>query len=120
MKAIEKELDALVQRLHKSQRCHICGVKYAEAIHHIIGRSNKMLRYDIVNLLPVCYDCHRKIHDEGLNALHYIPKEQAQYLMQVKNESYKDFLTFEMQMTEDEYLKQCKQTLLKVINAYLN
>ena len=40
--------------------------------------------------------------------------------MQVKNESYKDFLTFEMQMTEDEYLKQCKQTLLKVINAYLN
>lgn len=116
MKAIEKELDRIVQQLHKNQRCHVCGVKSAEAIHHIIGRANPMLRYDLINLLPVCCECHRKIHDEGLNAFRFISKEQGQYLKQVQNESYKDFLIFEMQMTEDEYLKKCKKTLLGVLN----
>ena len=115
MKAIEKELDRMVQELHKNQRCHICGAYSATEIHHIISRKDKMLRYDITNLLPVCHTCHMKIHDKGLNVFEYIPKEQAQYLMQVKNESYKDFLTFEMQMTEDEWLKQCKETLKRVM-----
>lgn len=115
MKPIEKELDRMVQELHKNQRCHICGVKSAEAIHHIIGRANKMLRYDITNLLPVCNECHRKIHDKGLNVYQYIPKHQAQYLEQVRNESYRDFLTFEMEMTDDDYLKYCKKTLKNVM-----
>ena len=100
-----------MQRLHKNQRCHICGVKYAEAIHHIIGRSNKMLRYDIVNLLPVCYDCHRKIHDEGLDISKYITPTRWQYLQQVKNKSYRDLLIFEYGMTEDEFLKSSKAQL---------
>lgn len=115
MKAIEKELDRLVQELHKNQRCHICRFKDATEIHHIIGRRNKLLRYDLVNLLPVCHEHHIMIHDKGLNVEDFIHKEQWQYLQQIKNKSYKDILTFELGMTEEEYLKQCKKTLKRVM-----
>jgi hypothetical protein len=116
MKAIEKELDRLVQQLHKGQICRVCKKEDAIAMHHIIGRANPMLRYDLINLLPVCFDCHGMIHDEGLDAFRFISKEQVQYLKQVQNESYKDFLIFEVQMTEDEYLKQCRKTLKSLLN----
>lgn len=113
---ISKELDRLVQELHKNQRCHICGTYHATAIHHIIGRANPLLRYDIVNLLPVCDDCHRKIHDKGLDAFDYIPKEQADYLKQIKNQSYKDILTFELGLTEKEFLNQCKKKIKSLLS----
>ncbi len=107
----EKELDRLVQELHKNQRCHICGVKPATEMHHIIGRENKILRYDLVNLLPVCHTCHCDIHDKGLEAINFIPYAQAQYLRQIKNKSYKDILTFELGMSEKEFLDYCKRAL---------
>jgi 5-methylcytosine-specific restriction endonuclease McrA len=111
MKAIEKELDRMVQELHKNQRCHICGAYSATEIHHIISRKDKMLRYDISNLLPVCHSCHMKIHDKGLDEYQFLGELQAKYLKSIKNKSYKDFLIFEMQMTENEYLKFCKKRL---------
>lgn len=117
MKAIEKELDRLVQMLHLGQRCHICGYHNAEAVHHIIGRANQLLRYDVVNLLPVCNSCHRKIHDNGLDVSDYIDSIRWNYLQRVKNESYRDILTFELQMSEDEYLRWCKRTLKTLIQS---
>lgn len=84
-------------------------------MHHIIGRSNKLLRYDLTNLLPVCFDCHRMIHDEGLDAFEYIPTVQAEFLNDVKNSSYKNFLTFVVNKTEDEYLKHCRKTLKSLL-----
>lgn len=111
MKPIEKELDYLVQQFCENRRCQICGIHKAEAIHHIIGRANKVLRYDFINLLPVCNACHRKIHDEGLDISKYITPTRWQYLQQVKNKSYRDLLIFEYGMTEDEFLKSSKAQL---------
>lgn len=111
MKPIEKELDRLVQGLCKNQRCHICGVRQAAAVHHIIGRANKMLRYDLVNLLPVCNDCHRDIHDRGLDVFAYLHLGRWQYLQEIKNQSYKETLIFELGMSEDEFLRDCKKRL---------
>lgn len=114
---MEKELDRLVQALADTQYCHICakrhkGLRKAEAIHHIIGRANKMLRYEIANLLPVCYDCHRAIHDGKIKQEDYINPVIWRWLNQVKNQSYKDYLLFEMGgITKQEHLKRCKQTI---------
>ena len=109
MKPIEKELDRLVQQLRINQRCHICGAKATE-IHHIIGRKNYVLRYDLPNLLPVCQQCHSDIHDKGLSVESYVPSEIWQYLQENKNKSYKDFLLF-CGMTEDEYFTECRKVL---------
>lgn len=115
MKAIQKELDKLVQMLCIDHGCHICARK-AEAVHHIIGRANPLLRYSIVNLLPVCYDCHRKIHDEGLDVSKYIHPHQWEYLQRIKNKSYKDVLTFELGMSENEFLKDCRSRLRSLVS----
>ena len=114
MKAIQKELDKLVQMLCIDHRCDICGCRAAEAVHHIIGRSNDLLRYDFSNLLPVCYECHRNIHDKGLEVSKYIHPDRWQYLQQIKNKSYKDVLTFDLGMSEAEFLKDCRSTLRRV------
>ena len=116
MKAIEKELDRLVQMLHLGQRCHVCDCVMADAVHHIVGRSNPLLRYDIVNLLPVCHSCHRDIHDRGLDVSECIGEVRWNYLQKLKNRSYRDVLTFDMQMSEDEYFKWCKKTLIDVMS----
>lgn len=116
MKQIEKELDKLVQMLCINHYCHVCGKHNAEAIHHIIGRANKVLRYDFVNLLPVCHECHRKIHDTVLDVLKYVTPERWQYLQEIKNKSYRDLLIFELGQTEDEFLKYCKEQIKRTIN----
>lgn len=113
---MNKDLDRLVQQLCTNHRCYICGIARATAIHHIIGRANPLLRYDIVNLLPVCEACHRKIHDKNLDVSKYIPKEQWQYLQQIKNQSYKDILTFELQLSEKEFLARCKKTIKELLS----
>jgi hypothetical protein len=115
MKPIEKELDKLVQMLCINSRCRICGRK-AEAMHHIIGRANKLLRYDLLNLMPVCYDCHRRIHDEGLDISKYMSYEIWQYLQNIKNKSYRDLLIFDLHQTEDEFLKNSRNHLKRTLN----
>ena len=114
MTPIEKKLDKLVQSLSNNHRCHVCG-RDATAVHHIISRSNKLLRYDIVNLLPVCYDCHRNIHDGKVDVKRYIAKEQWDYLQDVKNMSLKDHLLY-LGTTLPEFYKDCEISLKRLLN----
>lgn len=107
MKAIEKELDKLVQQACLNQKCRVCG-KPAECGHHLIGRLNMMTRYDAINIMPLCYDCHRKIHDGKINQWEYCLPEQKEFLNIAKNMNYKDFLIFVAEQTEREYLQQLK------------
>ena len=102
-----KELDKLVQQLHHNQLCRVCR-KPAECIHHRIGRANLMLRYDITNLMPLCYNCHRLIHDGKINQWDYCLPEQKEFLEERRKMSYKDFLIFVAKQTEKEYLQQLK------------
>lgn len=107
MKPIEKQLDKLVQIASSNHKCVVCG-KPAECYHHLIGRANPMTRYDRVNLLPVCYDCHRDIHDGKVNDWDYVSEEKKELLNELKKMSYKDFLIFVACQTESEYLKTLK------------
>ena len=108
MKPIEKELDRLIQQSCQKQSCIICGKK-AEAMHHIIGRANMVTRYNPDNLMPVCLDCHRKIHDGKINQWDYIDGYKGSILRELSHKSYKDFLIFVVKQTEDEYLRDLKK-----------
>lgn len=83
-KYIENKLDKMFQELSRNKLCAICG-KPAQAIHHIIGRTNKALRWDRVNALPVCLACHRKIHDGKVDVYDYMPEERMLYLETKRN-----------------------------------
>lgn len=67
-----------------------------------------MTRYDKVNLLPVCYDHHRDIHDGKINDWDYIDADRKELLNELRKMSYKDFLIFVAEQTENEYLQQLK------------
>ena len=108
MKAVKKELDRLVQETSKGKRCRICG-RSAVCYHHIVRRDDNMCRYDPVNLMPVCKHCHDEIHNGHINEKNYLTDKEIELLNELKKMSYKDFLIFVAQQTEDEYLKQLKK-----------
>lgn len=113
MKPIKKELDRLVQQLSHNQLCRICRAKATEC-HHIISRGNPLLRYDLPNILPVCHLHHTLIHEGKIKVEDYIPAEIWNYLQEVKNKSYKDYLLY-IGKTEDEYLKEQREILRKCL-----
>jgi len=42
-------------------RCAACGCNGVEA-HHVVRRAKKVLRWDILNGIPLCTECHRWAH----------------------------------------------------------
>lgn len=115
MKAIEKELDQLVQQLSEGKKCQMCDAMATE-VHHIGRKKTPLERYDLQNLMPVCHECHTKLHSGHMNAYDKIPLKQRMYIETMKNMSYKNFLIFELGMSEDEFLKDCRKRLKGLLN----
>lgn len=93
MKKIINILDSAIQEISSKKRCFYCGTFENIVGHHMIRRSDKLHRWDLRNILPVCVSCHRKIHDGIL-------KEPD---INIRRESYKDFLA-KNGLTEEEFL----------------
>lgn len=109
------KLDKLYPHLRKGKRCHFCG-KPAEHIHHIISRQVLLLRFDLKNLLPLCSDCHRLIHDKGFSVENYISPSRWLYLEQMKNIQFQDYLIAH-NLTRDEFFREQEQLLKEQING---
>ena len=108
------KLDRLYPKLQNKMKCHFCG-KPSSQIHHIITRANILLRYDLTNLLPVCDDCHRLIHDKGLNVEFFLPPARWLYLQKMKNIQFQDYLLGHG-LTRDDFFKQKEKELKEAIN----
>jgi hypothetical protein len=115
MKAIEDELDSLVQQWSNGKRCQMCQAAMATETHHIGRKKTPLERYDLQNLMPVCHNCHTEIHNGHLNAYDKISLKQRVYIETMKNMSYKNFLIFELGMTEDEFLRDCKRRFKELV-----
>lgn len=111
---MEKELDSLYPRLRIGQKCP-CG-KPAEHVHHLIGRNNQILRWDVKNLLPLCAECHAAIHDKGMwnHGLDLVDAETRAYLEARKNVLLKDYLREKGQSFEDFAAEKRKDILENV------
>lgn len=106
-----EKLDRLYPLLRVGRRCHFCG-KPAEHIHHIRGRSNLLLRYDLNNLLPLCADCHRLVHLKNLDL--YIPMFRMDYLNKMSRTQFQDYL-LSHDMTREDFFKQKAKELKEAI-----
>ena len=108
------KLDRLYpQLLRVNPKCRFCG-REAHAIHHIIGRANLLLRYDLNNLIPICDDCHRLVHDKGIEM--FIPPLRMYYLNTMKNIQFQDYL-LSHNLTREEFFKQKETELKERING---
>ena len=60
-KKIENELDKVcsILAVKRDMGCVRCGSQKGLAAHHCFGRVNKSVRWDLDNLVTLCYPCHR-------------------------------------------------------------
>ena len=115
-KIIEKG-DKLYPQLRYGRCCIPCLIKYkvrpSENMHHIIRRANPITRFELLNLLPVCAECHAKIHAGKLHEP--ISEEQRDWLTQLSNKSLKG-ICIARGITREEYfeeqLKRIKEQIL--------
>ena len=76
MKAIEEKLDGIIQEIACKFRCEVCG-KPAVCGHHFIGRKNKLLRWFLDNIIPLCLEHHTS----GNFSAHLSPKAFKEYMI---------------------------------------
>lgn len=95
----EKKLDKIIQEIATGQRCVYCGRK-ADCGHHLYHRSNKFLRWNLDNILPVCQEHHNQIHMGIIDDSFY----KNNYLFELSKISLKQYL-LEKGLTYDEFLE---------------
>lgn len=108
-----KALDTLYPKLARGKRCYFCG-RGATEIHHIRGRSNILLRYDLNNLLPICRDCHEQIHRKNIDL--YISVFRMDYLNTMSRVLFQDYL-LSHDLTREEFFKLKMKELKEAING---
>lgn len=100
---MKDKLDRLYPQLVKGRNCYFCG-KPAENMHHIVPRSNILLRWDLKNLLPVCYNCHQALHNAPHDITLYIGLVRSAYLEEMRQMNFQDYLRVH-NLTRDEFYK---------------
>lgn len=64
-KRADKALQDYIREKHKDELCWVCGERYIICGHHFIPCSNSnATRYYLPNLIPICKECHFKIHSQ--------------------------------------------------------
>lgn len=110
----EQKLDRLYPKLRIGRKCANPACNHQAAhMHHIVRRNVDLLRYDVNNLLPLCEECHRQIHDEGLynRGMNFVDEQRRNYLQRMKNVDFKQFL-LELNITKDDFFAQKERELL--------
>lgn len=105
-KAFDK-CDKLYPKLRAGRCCIPCltawRVRPADHIHHIVGRANPITRFMLLNLMPVCWECHQKIHAGKLTEP--ISEQHRTYLNQMANKSLKG-ICIARGITKAEYFEE--------------
>lgn len=103
-----KELDTLVQKWAVTQRSYISH-QPAEVGHHYYGRRMKLLRWDLLNIIPLTNEEHRLYHDGKILIVIENPF-RVMYLAQRAAMDYKQYL-LENRWTEEEFMLRCKEKI---------
>lgn len=100
--------EKLYPKLRNGRPCIPClvawRVREADHIHHIIRRGNMLTRFELTNLMPVCAECHNKIHAGKLTEP--ISEQQKEYLTRLSNKNLKGLCIARGITTEDYFREQ--------------
>lgn len=104
---MEARLDRLYPKLRIGRKCANpdCN-NQAVHMHHIVRRNVDLLRFDVKNLIPLCEECHRKIHDEGMfdRGLDFVDEQTKDYLLRFKYIDFKQYL-LELGISKEDFFK---------------
>jgi len=101
----------------KGEMCSnpLCG-KPAQGTHHIIKRRYRVLRYNVVNGLPLCADCHPIADRNTEFAMAMLDAESREYLAKLGMHTFKDWLMITEQ-SRDEFMKSEADELKRIIKG---
>lgn len=104
---IYDKCDRLYPQLRHGRCCLAClaawRVRPADVIHHVIRRANPITRFELLNFIPLCNECHQKIHDGKLHEP--ISQEQMEWLVRLSNKSLKG-ICIARGITKAEYFQE--------------
>ena len=110
---LEAQNDKLIQIWATKQRSYISG-KPAQCGHHYYSRHNKLLRWDIKNIIPLTLEEHTRIHN-GTLSYKIINPCSIIYLERMYRKDYKDYL-LEKGITEEQFVKECNRKLKEAVS----
>ncbi len=100
-KKIKKELDTLwskAVKLRAGGRCEICGKEYGINSHHVIGRVNYNLRWDLRNGVALCISHHKfgvfSAHENPIYFMSWFKKHRPEDYEYIKNPEFTKFKTW--------------------------
>jgi len=109
--------EKLYPQLRHGRCCVPCMVRWrvrpADHMHHIIRRANPLTRYMLLNLMPVCAECHDKIHAGKLTEP--ISEQHREYLTKMANKSLKGLCIARGMTTEDYFRQQYEEMKEQVL-----
>lgn len=114
---LEDENDRLVQEWASKQRSYISGSRQNIVGHHFYHRRYHLLRWDLINIIPLTYQEHEDFH-KGKFTIEIKNPFRKQYLLNMANKDYKDYL-LEHSMTEDDFVRACNKKLKEKIRESL-
>jgi hypothetical protein len=111
-KGLEKKLDKAWSKAVLSKgKCEVCGLREHLNAHHIEGRRNLRLRWDLQNGVCLCSGCHvfrKESAHQSPEWFHFFLEENRwedlQYIMCVRNE-IKKWSIEELEIKLNELLK---------------
>lgn len=103
-----KELDKKVQQWAIQQQSYLTLLP-AEVGHHYYSRRHKLLRWDLLNIIPLTNDEHRKVHD-GIYRVEIKNPFRELYLADMVNKDFKQYL-LENGLSEEEFMEKCKEKI---------
>lgn len=110
---LEDENDRLVQIWASHQSSYLTRKKGCVG-HHFYSRRHLLLRWDLLNIIPLTPDEHRDFHD-GKFKIEIRNPFRKQYLDNMINKDFKDYL-LEHSMTKKDFIKERNLELRRIIS----
>lgn len=114
---LENENDRLVQVWASMQKSYVSGSRENVVGHHYYSRRNRILRWDIRNIIPLTYEEHTQ-HHAGNLSIEIKNPFRKQFLDTMANKDYKDYL-LENGLTDKDFVKLCNKKLKEKISEEL-
>lgn len=111
--SLEDENDKLVQIWASHQRSYLTRKKGCVG-HHFYSRRHLLLRWDILNIIPLTYEEHEQFH-RGAFQIHIKNPFRKQHLDNMVNKDFKDYL-LEHGMTKEDFIKERNLELRRILN----
>jgi hypothetical protein len=114
-KGLKKKLDSLWSELIKREagnKCEVCGRNESINSHHIVGRRNLRLRWELYNGVSLCAGCHvfktQSFHQNPIWADEWLRKNRSEDYKLVKQtmNEIKKWTMDEMLELREEFEKE--------------